>query len=82
MVETDLLSAALKLSVKERARIAHQLILSLEDEPFEDQQEVDNAWAVEIKRRIAEFETGKVQGVPADKVFLEARAKIRNRRRR
>jgi putative addiction module component (TIGR02574 family) len=35
--------------------------------------EIDTAWKAEIRRRIDEIETGKVQGIPAEEVFSEAR---------
>ena len=82
MVETDVLSAALKLSPAKRARIAQELILSLENEPFEDPRVVEQAWAEEVQRRIDDLETGKVKGIPAEKVFADARTKVRARGRR
>jgi len=35
----------------------------------------------EIRRRHAELESGKVKGIPADKVFAKLRARLRNLRR-
>jgi putative addiction module component (TIGR02574 family) len=34
---------------------------------------VEEAWAEEIGRRMAEIDSGKVQGVPAEAVFARAR---------
>ena len=44
------LEEALQLSAEERARIASQLLASLDDE----QEDVRAAWAAEINRRLAE----------------------------
>ena len=47
---TRLLEKALRLSVEDRARIASQLLVSLD----EQQEDVRAAWAAEITRRLAE----------------------------
>ena len=50
---TDLETEALKLPLKERARLADHLLASVYADP-----EVDEAWAVEVERRIAALEAG------------------------
>lgn len=35
--------------------------------------EIDAAWRVETRRRIAEIESGKVQGIPGEQVMAELR---------
>lgn len=45
---------ALKLTAEERAQLADRLLASL----FED-HEVEEAWAVEVERRITEIEGGR-----------------------
>ena len=50
---TDLETEALKLPLKERARLADHLLASVYADP-----EVDEAWAVEVERRIAAAEAG------------------------
>ena len=35
--------------------------------------EIDATWRVETRRRIAEIESGKVQGVPGEQVMAELR---------
>jgi len=50
-----LLGQALLLSESERAELAAKLISSLDADPDED---VDDAWAVEIERRCAELDAG------------------------
>jgi putative addiction module component (TIGR02574 family) len=34
---------------------------------------VEAAWAEEVKRRIDELDSGRVQGIPAEQVFARAR---------
>lgn len=81
MSEHDVLAEALALSAEERARIAHQLILSLEDEAPENPAEVEQAWAEEIGRRIADLESGRVQAIPAPTALAEVRTALARRRR-
>src|SRR5207245_5387796 len=63
---------ALKLSPEERAQLADRLIASL----FQD-NEIEDAWAVEIERRIKEIEGGRAQLVPAADAIARARAAIK-----
>ena len=63
---------ALKLTAKDRARLADRLIASL----FED-HEVEEAWAAEVERRIEEVESGRVQLVPAADAIARARSAIK-----
>lgn len=61
----DVWKEAADLSESDRASLAGLLIESLEGEP---DAEVEAAWAVEIERRVAEMESGKVQGIPWEQV--------------
>ena len=54
---TDLLSSALALPVQERAKIAHELLLSLDDGSDTD---AAGAWAAELERRASEVHAGTV----------------------
>jgi putative addiction module component (TIGR02574 family) len=63
-----------RLSVEDRAELAHFLILSLEEEVDKD---AEAAWAAELQRRVAEIERGEVVGELASKVFAELRDKYR-----
>ena len=36
----------------------------------------DQAWLEEIQRRSREFDAGLVEGIPAEKVFADLRAKL------
>ena len=64
-----LLEEALKLPVEARAALAGSLLDSLDDIVDED---VEQAWAVEIARRLEEVQSGKVRAVP----WAEARRRI------
>lgn len=68
---------ALRLPVVDRARLAHRLLESLNDDVVEDQAEVERAWQAEIERRIAEFEKGGVTTISSSEVLREARARLR-----
>lgn len=63
---------ALKLTAEERARLADRLIASL----FEG-SEVEEAWAAEVERRIAEIESGRTRLIPAAESIARARAAIK-----
>lgn len=62
---TELFEKASSLSEKERATLAGLLIESLESENDPD---VEEAWRVEIERRLAELDSGTVQTVPWEAV--------------
>jgi len=67
-------SKAMKLSPRERARLAERLISSLDDEVDVD---AEAAWIREGERRLDELRSGKVRGRSAAGVFRRARAAIR-----
>ena len=59
---------AMKLSPEERARLADRLIASLSEDPG-----IEEAWAAEVERRIAEIEAGRAPVVPAAEAIARAR---------
>jgi putative addiction module component (TIGR02574 family) len=63
---------ALKLSPNERAELADRLLASL----FKD-NEIEEAWAVEVERRIDEIESGRAKLIPAAEAIARVRAAIR-----
>ena len=67
----------LELPVKERARLAHRLIESLDAEADEDAEEIARAWEQEILRRAAELDAGTAELIPAEQVFAELRVRPR-----
>ena len=66
-------AAALRLPPEARARLVKRLIESLDDDSEEDPGEVERAWEDEIKRRLAEYDAGNVQAIPASEIFAELR---------
>jgi hypothetical protein len=69
-------SEALQLDEKDRARLAHQLLVSLEA-TVEDRAEIEKAWVEEALRRDAELESGEVEEIPGEEVFRRIRASRR-----
>jgi putative addiction module component (TIGR02574 family) len=65
---TELFAKASALSENERATLAGLLIESLESEIDPD---VEEAWRVEIERRIAELDSGTAKTVPWETVRAE-----------
>ena len=68
----SILGTALSLPPNDRARIAAELIASLDEGEDAD---VETAWAAEVDRRIAEIESGEVETVS----WEEARNRIRSK---
>ncbi len=67
---------ALALSENERLELVSSLLKSLPgDAEALSQKELQQAWKAEILTRAEEMESGKVQGIPGDKVLAELRAK-------
>ena len=61
---------ALALSPEQRMTLAHRLLVSVEPTP---EPGVDAAWDAEIAARIARFDAGEEQAVPAEAVFARLR---------
>ena len=69
----------LNLPQAERARLAHRLIVSLDEEvPYDEG--VAAAWLEEIKRRDAEIESGDAQLIPAEEVMRRVSDALKNRK--
>ncbi len=63
---SELLKKALALPPQARAALAGSLLESLDDDPPDPG--VEAAWDEEIKRRIEEIDSGKVQMIPYEEV--------------
>lgn len=63
---------ALQLPPEERVRLADHLLASVGAGA-----EVDEAWAVEVERRLAEVESGRATLVPAEDAIAGARQALR-----
>jgi putative addiction module component (TIGR02574 family) len=66
---------ALGLPAEDRARLALQLLASLE-ETAESPEEIEKLWIAEAEQRFQELRDGAVQGIPAQQVFAELRTRL------
>jgi hypothetical protein len=74
MTIEELRAVALQLNPEERAQLAADLLVSLDDlsEP-----EVERLWLEEAVRRDVELDAGTARSIPADQVFAAARTRLR-----
>ena len=70
----DIKEKATQLSELERAELALALIESLDGPPDAD---VEEAWRIEVERRLGQIERGEVQLIPGDEVFERLRHRLR-----
>ena len=71
--QLELLEAeALKLTTGERAAFAQMLLASLDEDA-----EIEEAWAVETERRLAEIESGAVQAIPIADALAQVRTALK-----
>ena len=71
--QLELLEAeALQLPAGERAAFAQMLLASLDEDA-----ELEDAWAVETERRIADIERGAVQVIPIADALAQVRASLK-----
>jgi putative addiction module component (TIGR02574 family) len=73
MAAADMLADILRLPAEDRAKLALELLRSLDGEPESGAAE---AWDVELDRRAAEVESGRAETLSLD----DYRAHIRRRR--
>jgi putative addiction module component (TIGR02574 family) len=66
---SEVLEKALALPVQDRGLIIDRLIESLDKEPAEEG--VEAAWSDEIKGRVEEIRSGKVEMIPGEQVLRE-----------
>lgn len=69
---------ALRLSPEERARLAGDLIDSLDELDEVDLAAVDAAWRAEVRRRVEASREGTVELLDGDEVMLKLRQRFRN----
>jgi putative addiction module component (TIGR02574 family) len=70
MTVDQLVAEALNLPTEARVELAERLALSMDAGEL---TEIDKRWAAEARRRADELISGKVQGIPGEQVFAEAR---------
>lgn len=71
---SQVLDAAMALGPDQRADIAHKLLLSLEPADFDD--DADQAWAAEIRRRLKAIREGRVVLRDWDEALADIRQAI------
>jgi putative addiction module component (TIGR02574 family) len=73
---SEVLDKALALSVKDRGLLIDRLVESLDDAPAEEG--VEEAWADEIKRRVDDVRSGKVETIPGERLRERLNARRRD----
>ncbi len=76
MSTDELLAQVLRLPRRERARIAEDLLSSLE----ESDDAIASSWAEELERRSREIAEGRVQTIPWETVRSEILQELEHRR--
>lgn len=72
-VVTELAERAMSLPVEQRARLAEQILSTLD--PQDDS--VEQAWDQEIRKRLDEIDSGLVTAIPANEAFAKVRKALR-----
>jgi len=72
ITHTRLFEEAMKLSKRVKAKLADQLLDSMDGNQL---KEVEKAWFAEIKRRLAAFKTGKLRLYSGEKVLAALKKK-------
>ncbi len=67
-----LLREAMRLPPEARAKLAGQLISSLDEAAPDSDRDV--AWAAEIRRRIHAYNAGELAAIPADMLLADLKA--------
>lgn len=74
MSRDELETEALGLPEDERIRLAHRLLTSIEPPASEA---IESAWDTEIRQRIAAYDRGEIQTIPAADVFAKLDQRLR-----
>lgn len=61
----------MQLSEDDRLVLGEQLLATVPPEPG-----YEEAWTREIERRLADFDAGRTEGIPADEVFARLRRRF------
>ena len=70
MSVADIKKGVSRLSVKERAVLAHWIIANL-DPVAENEEMLDAAWRREVRARVNAIKSGKVQMIPATDMWKD-----------
>jgi putative addiction module component (TIGR02574 family) len=73
MIDTnELMSMVESLPIDIKTQLINRLLDSLNP----SQKEIDELWAKEAEKRVAEVRNGKIRPVPGEKVFEEVRERL------
>lgn len=70
----EILKDALSLGLRDRAKLAERLLVSLDSL---SEEEADRLWADEAERRLKEYRAGRMKAIPADEVARKAQRLMR-----
>lgn len=73
----EILNEAKTLSADDRARLAEELLRTIE---LPDQAEIDAAWAREAEDRLEKFRSGQTTAIPVEQAIEELRKELRERK--
>ena len=65
----QLIASVLQLSPQERTVVANAILASLETSADESPDEVREAWATEIGRRVDDLDRGRVKAIPSSEAW-------------
>jgi len=69
----ELISEAISLPIEIRLQVVEKILESLNP----SQKDIDELWAIEAERRVAEIEKGEVETVPGDVVFRKLHDRLK-----
>lgn len=75
----EVFSSALSLSAEDRAKLAGQLLRSLDESSPDDPELVEREWTEEIRRRATEAREGRASILEAGEMIARSRDLIRKR---
>ena len=73
----EIVADAMKLPLRDRVRLAQQLVSTLDDAEEGTGADIAALWVDEAERRLAELRSGVVEGVSAEEAFRKAREALK-----
>ncbi|MHC1742330.1 MAG: addiction module protein [Syntrophobacteraceae bacterium] len=69
----ELISEAISLPIEIRLQLVEKILESLNP----SHKDIDELWAIEAERRVAEIEKGEVETVPGEEVFRKLHDRLK-----